>query len=213
MHESENSNKNENSTHSTVQENNNMVKGKNQRMSKAQFLIFLDLFVKSKLIENKNKDQNKNELKTGEKNGVESTDEKSSKTSTENLSDSSVSCFEEYSNLLGLDITNYQSLYFSRLAGAIIRDSGNLKNHSEEERNNFNVFINSESSSGSGSGLKNIRNGNEKSDEMQLNDVDNNEGVTVDVCGCENRVKPFPSFSQGIKVLEFFSGIGCVTFI
>jgi hypothetical protein len=190
-----------------------MVKGKNQRMSKAQFLIFLDLFVKSKLTENKNKDQNKNELKTGEKNGVESTDEKSSKTSTENLSDSSVSCFEEYSNLLGLDITNYQSLYFSRLAGAIIRDSGNLKNHSEEERNNFNVFIHSESSSGSGSGLKNIRNGNENSDEMQLNDVDNNEGVTVDVCGCENRVKPFPSFSQGIKVLEFFSGIGCVTFI
>jgi hypothetical protein len=210
IHESKNSNENENSTHSTVQEKSNVVEGKIQRMSKAQFLIFLDLFVKLKLTENKNKDPNEDEIKTGKKNVAESTDEMLSKTSTEILSDCSVTCFEEYSNLLGLDITNYQSVYFSRLTGAIIRDSGNLKNHSEEERNNFNVFINSESGSGPGSGLKNIGNDNGNRDEKQLNDVENSEGVTVDVCGCEYRVKPFPSFLEGIKVLEFFSGIGCV---
>jgi hypothetical protein len=182
------------------------------RMSKAQFLLFLDIFVKLKLNENKSKDSNNNsndndndKTETGEKIVTERADEKSSNILTENLSDCSVRCFKEYSNLLGLDVTNYQAVYFSRLAGAIIRDSGNLKSHSEEERNNFNVFLNSES----GSGLKNILENRENKDESKVKSVENGEGIKGDVCGCENRVKPFPSFSEGIKVLEFFSGIGC----
>jgi hypothetical protein len=195
--ENEISNKNQITIHST------MERGKNQRISRAQFLIFLDMFVKLKLNERKNEKENENG--TGRRNTVENADKKSSNLSIENLGDSSSRCFKEYSLLVGLDVTNYQSVYFSRLAGAIIRDSGNSKNHSAQERNNFNVFLNSESGSGSGSksglsdnGVKNVKNYGEN----------NNEVNSKNERGCENRVKPFPSFSEGIKVLEFFSGIG-----
>ena len=205
----------------------------NQRLSKAQFLIFLDIFVKSKLNENKNKNEKKKENKekyidkdkTQKNNVPEKSDEKSSKLLTENLSDCSVRCFKEYSILIGISISNCQSVYFSRLAGAIIRDSGNLKNHSEEERNNFNVFLNSESGSKSAPGTysspqnrveKSTENNSinyavnigENNSEIKSNNVNKNVSDIGDVCGCENRVKPFPSFSEGIKVLEFFSGIG-----
>jgi hypothetical protein len=205
----------------------------NQRLSRAQFLIFLDIFVKSKLNENKNKNEKKKENKekdidkdeTQKSNVPEKSDEKSSKLLTENLSDCSVRCFKEYSILIGISITNYQSVYFSRLAGAIIRDSGNLKNHSEEERNNFNVFLNSESGSKSAPGtysspqnrvekstdnndINYALNKGENNSDIKSNHVNKNVSDIGDVCGCENRVKPFPSFSEGIKVLEFFSGIG-----
>ena len=205
----------------------------NQRLSKAQFLIFLDIFVKSKSNENKNKNEKKKENEekyidkdiTQKSNVPEKSDEKPSKLLTENLSDCSVRCFTEYSILIGISITNYQSVYFSRLAGAIIRDSGNLKNHSEEERNNFNVFLNSESGSKSAPGtsfspqnrveksadnndINYAVNKGENNSDIKSNNVNKNVSETGDVCGCENRVKPFPSFSEGIKVLEFFSGIG-----
>ena len=199
---------------------------RNRRMSKAQFLIFLDNFVIFKLKENKENKENKNEMEKNKKNGeLETTIEKSLNSSTKNLTECSTKYLEENSISMNVYISNYQSVYFSRLAGAIIRDSGNLKNHSEEERNNFNAFLSMESGSGSlrshlniscaNNGMKHVQNGqdnNSNNTEAKFENAKNGMEDAVDVCG-QSRVKPFPSFSEGIKVLEFFSGIGYVLFL
>lgn len=114
-----------------------------------------------------------------------------------------MACMRTAATALGFAVSNTQLLYLTRLSASIVRDltdsnkdgrgSGN-QNHSLAERNNFDLFV---------AATLNC------SDPVNLQSK--NKNISSNASDNERvRVKPIPCSAEGISVLEFFSGIGCV---